>query len=94
MPESREPRAAADALAAIRLAPRVVTEFSADVPEGSVIGFRPASGNSVPIDSTVRVRVSLGPMPPPEPEEPAEGAEGDEGLESEGEGSSEEGSDS
>ena len=93
VPESREPRAAADALAAIRLASRVVTEFSADVPEGSVIGFRPASGNTVPIDSTVRVRVSLGPMPPPEPEEPAEGAEGEEGLESESEGSPEESSD-
>ena len=94
VPESREPRAAADALAAIQLAPRVVTEFSADVPEGSVIGFRPASGNPVPIDSTVRVRVSLGPMPPPEPEEPAEGAEGEEGPESESEGSGEEDSDS
>jgi len=92
VPESREPRAAADALAAIRLASGVVTEFSVDVPEGSVIGFRPASGNTVPIDSTVLVRVSLGPMPPPEPEEPAEGAEG-EGLESESEGSPEESSD-
>lgn len=87
VPESRVPRAAADALAAIRLAPRVVTEFSADVPEGNVIGFRPASGSSVPIDSTVRVRVSLGPVPPPEPEEPAEGVEGTEGLESDSEGS-------
>ena len=89
VPDSREPRAAADALAAIRLAPRVVTEFSDDVPEGSVIGFRPASGNTVPIDSTVRVRVSLGPVPPPEPEEPAEG---EEGLESESESSSEDSS--
>ena len=87
VPESREPRAAADALTAIRLAPRVVSEFSADVPEGSVIGFRPASGNAVPIDSTVRVRVSLGPIPPPEPEEPAEGTEGEEGPESGGEDS-------
>ena len=99
VPESRDPREAADALAAIRLAPRVVTEFSADVPEGTVIGFRPASGNAVPIDSTVRVRVSLGPEPPPEPEEPAEGEEGDQGSESggqgpSGEGSSGEGSDS
>ncbi len=94
VPESGEPGAAADVLAAIRLAPRVVTEFSADVPEGSVIGFRPASGNTVPIDSTVRVRVSLGPMPPPEPEEPAEGEEGEQGPESEGDGSPDEGSDS
>ena len=92
VPESREPRAAADALAALRLAPRVVTEFSADVPEGSVIGFRPASGSAVPIDSTVRVRVSLGPMPPPEPEEPVEGEEGEEAPESEGEDSPEAGS--
>ena len=61
-----------------------MTEFSADVPEGSVIGFRPTSGNTVPIDSTVRVRVSLGPMPPPEPEEPAEDADGEEGPDSVG----------
>ena len=89
VPESREPRAAADALAGLRLASRVVTEFSADVPEGSVIGFRPASGNTVPIDSTVRVRVSLGPMPPPEPEEPAEGEEVvDSGSEATSEGGS------
>ncbi len=92
VPESREPRAAADALAALRLAPRVVTEFSADVPEGSVIGFRPASGSAVPIESTVRVRVSLGPMPPPEPEEPVEGEEGEEAPESGGEDSPEAGS--
>ena len=84
LPESRERRAAADALAALSLAPRVVTEFSADVPEGSVIGFRPSSGSTVPIDSTVRVRVSLGPMPPPEPEEPAEDADGEEGPDSVG----------
>ena len=93
VPESREPGAAADALAAIRLAPRVVTEFSADVPEGTVIGFRPASGNAVPIDSTVQVRVSLGPTPPLEPEEPAEGEEGDQDLESDSEDSPDEGSD-
>jgi len=93
VPESRDPREAADALAAIRLAPRVVTEFSAEVPEGTVIGFRPASGNEVPIDSTVRVRVSLGPESPPESEEPAEGEEGDQGSESGGEGSSDAGSD-
>ena len=94
VPESRELDAAAGALDAIQLVPRRVEEFSAEVPEGAVIGFRPASGNSLPIGSTVEVRVSLGPMPPPEPEEPAEGAEGEEGLESEGQGSGEEGSDS
>ena len=81
VPESGEPRAAADALSAIRLGPRVVTEFSADVPEGEVIGFRPASGSMVPIDSTVRVRVSLGPVPPPEPEEPISDDEGEAGEE-------------
>ena len=85
VPESREPSAAADALAGARLVPRVVLEFSADVPEGTVIGYRPASGDTVPIDTTVQVRVSLGPMPPPEPEEPAEGEEGEDGLESESE---------
>ena len=76
VPESRELDAAAGALDAIQLVPRLVQEFSAEVPEGTVIAFRPASGNSLPIGSTVQVRVSLGPMPPPEPEEPAEGAEG------------------
>ena len=92
VPESRELDAAADALDAIQLVPRLVQEFSAEVPEGTVIAFRPASGNSLPIGTTVQVRVSLGPMPPPEPEEPAEGAEGEEGLESESQGSGEEGS--
>ena len=91
VPESRELDDAADALDAIQLVPRLVQEFSAEVPEGTVIGFRPASGNSLPIGSTVQVRVSLGPMPPPEPEEPAED---EEGLESESQGSGEEGSDS
>ena len=92
VPESRELDAAADALDAIQLVPRLVQEFSAEVPEGTVIAFRPASGNSLPIGTTVQVRVSLGPMPPPEPEEPAEGAEGEEDLESESQGSGEEGS--
>lgn len=92
VPESRELDAAAEALDAIQLVPRLVQEFSAEVPEGTVIAFRPASGNSLPIGTTVQVRVSLGPMPPPEPEEPAEGAEGEEGLESESQGSGEEGS--
>ena len=91
VPESRELDDAADALDAIQLVPRLVQEFSAEVPEGTVIGFRPASGNSLPIGSIVQVRVSLGPMPPPEPEEPAED---EEGLESESQGSGEEGSDS
>ena len=83
VPESRGLDAAAGALDAVQLVPRPVPEFSAEAPEGAVIGFRPASGNSLPIGSTVEVRVSLGPMPPPEPEEPAEGAEG---LESESRG--------
>ena len=91
VPESRELDDAADALDAIQLVPRLVQEFSAEVPEGTVIGFRPASGNSLPIGSIVQVRVSLGPMPPPEPEGPAED---EEGLESESQGSGEEGSDS
>ena len=75
VPESREPEAAADALDGLRLVPRFSREFSAEVPEGAVIAFRPASGNTVPIDSTVQVRISQGPVPP-EPEEPAEGEEG------------------
>ncbi len=84
VPESRELDAAAGALDAIQLVPRLVQEFSAEVPEGTVIAFRPASGNSLPVGTTVEVRVSLGPMPPPEPEEPAED---EEGLESEGQAS-------
>ncbi len=75
VPESLEPGDAADALDDTGLAPRVVLEFSDDVAEGSVIGFRPASGSAVPIGSTVRVLVSLGPVPPPEPEPPADEAE-------------------
>ena len=95
VPESRELDAAADALDAIQLVPRLVQEFSAEMPEGTVIAFRPASGNSLPIGSTVQVRVSLGPMPPPEPEEPAEDEEGfdPEGQESAGDETDGEGSD-
>ena len=94
VPESRELDDAADALDAIQLVPRLVQEFSAEVPEGTVIGFRPASGNSLPIGSTVEVRVSLGPVPE-EPEEPAEDEEvlDSEGQESEGGESGGEGSD-
>ena len=86
LPESLEPGAAVGALNAVQLQPRVVTEFSADVPDGIVIGFRPASGRSVPVDSTVEVRVSRGPAPP-EPEESAEIGEDAQRLESEGEDS-------
>ena len=64
VPEGREPGAAVAALDAIQLAPRIVMEFSVDVPEDTVIGFRPASGNTAAIDSTVQVRVSRGPAPP------------------------------
>jgi len=57
------------ALTAIGLSPRVVAEFSDDVAEGAVIGFSPASGASVPAGSTVRVRISQGPMLLPAPQE-------------------------
>ena len=77
VPESRELEAAAAGLDAVGLVPRLVQEFSAEVAEGAVIGFRPASGNSLPIGNTVEVRVSLGP-------EPDESADGEEGLDSEG----------
>ena len=75
VPESGEPDLAVDMINALQLAPRRVMEFSPDVPEGTVIGFRPASGSTVPVDGTVYVRVSRGPEPPP-PEDPAE-AEGE-----------------
>ena len=70
-PGERTPAAAADALWAARLEPREVTAFSEDVPEGEVIGFRPASGRAVEADAVVEIRVSLGPEPRA-PEEPAE----------------------
>ena len=73
VPEDRTSIAAVEALYAARLQPAEVTEFSADVPAGEVIGFSPASGTTVEADSVVEIRVSQGPEPPPpEPEEPAE----------------------
>lgn len=93
VPASRELAAASDALDGLQLVPRFTREFSAEVPEGAVIAFRPASGNTVPIDSTIEVRISRGRVPP-EPEDPAEGEEGSEpdGQTSEGEESGGEGS--
>ncbi len=72
VPPSATLQDATRALTALRLSPRVIIEFSDEVAEGAVIGFLPASGTSVPVDSTVRVRLSQGPMPPPEPEEPVD----------------------
>ena len=83
VPERRDPGAATEALDDLQLVPRLTREFSADIPAGSVIAFRPESGSRVPVDSTVDVRVSLGPEPV-EPE-PAEGE--DQGVDSEGEDS-------
>ena len=82
VPESGEPDLAVDMINALQLAPRRVMEFSPDVPEGTVIGFRPASGSTVPVDGTVYVRVSRGPEPPP-PEDPAEAEGEDQPSESE-----------
>ena len=67
LPESLEPGEVVDVLGELQLAARLVMEFSADVPEGIVIGFRPPSGRSVPVGSTVEVRVSRGPALPVEP---------------------------
>ncbi|MCY4663952.1 MAG: PASTA domain-containing protein [Acidimicrobiaceae bacterium] len=94
VPESGEPGLAVDMINALQLAPRLVMEFSPDVPEGTVIGFRPVSGSTVPVDGTVHVRVSRGPEPPP-PEDPPvvgfgdrlDGADADQGSESEGDSS-------
>ena len=52
---------AAAALEKLGLAPRGVEEFSDDVPAGSVIGTRPAEGESVARGATVDVVVSKGP---------------------------------
>ncbi|MCY4174732.1 MAG: PASTA domain-containing protein [Acidimicrobiaceae bacterium] len=62
-------RDASAALTALRLSPQAVSEFSDDFAEGAVIGFLPASGAALPVGSTVRVRISQGPMLPP-PQEP------------------------
>ncbi len=80
VPASRELGAAAEALDALGLVPRLMQEFSADVPEGAVIAFRPAGGSTLPIGATVQVRVSLGPEPEEsdEPPEPAEAGKGPE----------------
>ena len=80
LPADRSAIAAVEALFVARLDPREVTEFSADVPEGEVIGFRPASGSTVDADSVVDVRVSQGPRPirSPDPtvaQEPGDTAE-------------------
>ena len=68
LPSERSPIAAVEALFAARLDPREVTEFSADVPEGEVIGFLPPSGSTVDAESSVDVRVSQGPRPVQSPD--------------------------
>ncbi len=73
VPAERTPISAVQALYDVRLESAEVSEFSAEVPEGEVIGFRPASGTSVAADSVVEIVVSMGPEPPPpEPEAPDE----------------------
>ena len=73
VPEERTPISAVQALYDLRLEPAEVFEFSAEVPEGQVIGFRPSSGTTVAAESVVEILVSMGPEPPPpEPEEPDE----------------------
>ncbi len=79
LPDDRSPIAASDALYLARLRPLEVFEFSAEVPAGEVIGFRPGSGEVVAADSVVEMLVSRGPAsaepepePPAEPDEPAE----------------------
>ncbi len=73
VPAERTPLAAVDALFGARLDPREVAEFSDQVPEGEVIGFRPPSGTSVAVNTPVDVVVSLGPEPLPEDEEAEDG---------------------
>ena len=63
VPESRDPALAVDLLDALQLEPLIVMEFSADLPDGTVIAFQPASGSTAPVDATVEVRVSRGPAP-------------------------------
>ena len=81
VPASREPGLAVDMLNSLQLTPRIVMEFSGDVPDGTVIGFRPTSGNAVPVESAVDVRVSRGPVPPVEPPVIEEGVLGPESEE-------------
>lgn len=63
VPESGDPDDARERLLNLRLAPAEITEYSSDVPEGSVIRFEPSTGARVEVDDVVTVVVSLGPEP-------------------------------
>ena len=77
VPESRDLIETVDRLNSLNLAHRRVLEHSDDVPAGAVIGFRPASGSSVPVGTTVTVQISHGPAPVPSEPADAEAVEGD-----------------
>ena len=63
VPEDGLVATARDELVSLRLIPREDTAFSADVPEGEVIGFVPTSGAFVAADTPVTIVVSDGPEP-------------------------------
>ena len=63
VPESGDPDEARDALTDLRLVPAEQTEYSSDVPEGSVVRFEPSSGAVVDVDQVVTMYISLGPEP-------------------------------
>ena len=75
VPTSLDPDVAGEVLASLRLVPRQVMVFSEEIPTGTVIGFYPTSGTSVPVDSTVQVRISRGPLQLPQPEIADDGAD-------------------
>ncbi|MEZ5247457.1 MAG: PASTA domain-containing protein [Acidimicrobiales bacterium] len=63
LPESGDAEEARERLLNLRLVPAEQTEYSTDVPEGSVIRFEPSSGAVVDVDQVVTVFISLGPEP-------------------------------
>jgi len=63
VPESGNPDEAREQLLNLRLVPEEQTEYSSDVPEGSVIRFEPSSGSVVEVDQVVTLFISLGPEP-------------------------------
>lgn len=63
VPESRDVEEARERLLNLRLVPAEQTEYSPDVPEGSVIRFEPSTGAVVEVDDPVTIVISLGPEP-------------------------------
>lgn len=63
VPESLDADEARERLLNLRLVPAEQTEYSPDVPEGSVVRFEPSTGAVVEVDDPVTIVISLGPEP-------------------------------